>query len=51
MRKFKPGAKVRVEVDATIVKETTKGNPYWYDVPVATIRLSLLRFFRTSVLY
>ena len=31
MRKFKPGAKVRVEVDATIVKETTKGNPYWYD--------------------
>src|SRR2546423_9510852 len=31
MRKFKPGARVRVEIDATIVKETTKGNPYWYD--------------------
>jgi hypothetical protein len=32
MRKFRPDAKVRVEVDATIVKGTTKGNPYWYDV-------------------
>lgn len=30
MRKFKPGARVRVEIDAVIVRQARKDNPYWY---------------------
>lgn len=32
MRKFQPGARVRVEVDAQIVEQADRNNPYWYVV-------------------
>lgn len=39
MRKFEPGNRVRIELDATILKQSSKGNSYWYDclMPDGTI--------------
>lgn len=48
MRKFKPGARVRVEVDAEIVEQAEKSNPYWYIVRFADGREEIVNLARIN---
>jgi ABC-type ATPase involved in cell division len=50
MRAFKPGARVRVEHDATVIALTTKGNPYWYDVQLPTGEIETVNIARLNLL-